>query len=47
MGSRLYNVTIDAHDPRALAEFWRQVLGYQVAFDEPGGPGRAVHSQLA
>lgn len=35
MGSRLYNLTIDARDPRALAEFWSQVLDYQIAFDEP------------
>jgi hypothetical protein len=35
MSSRVYNVTIDAHNPRALAEFWREVLGYQVAYDEP------------
>ena len=35
MTSRLYFVTIDAHDPRALAEFWREVLGYQIAYDEP------------
>jgi len=35
MGSRLYNITIDAHDPRALAEFWREVLDYRLAIDEP------------
>jgi hypothetical protein len=39
MGSRLYNVTVDAHDPRALAEFWRQVLDYRVAFDQPDEVG--------
>lgn len=39
MASRLYNITIDAHDPRALAEFWRQVLDYQVAFEEPDEVG--------
>jgi hypothetical protein len=32
MASRLYNVTIDAHDHAALAEFWRRALGYCVAF---------------
>jgi hypothetical protein len=35
MASRLYNITIDARDPHALAEFWRQALDYRVAFDEP------------
>jgi predicted enzyme related to lactoylglutathione lyase len=35
MASRLYNVTIDARDPAGLAEFWRQVLGYRLAFSEP------------
>jgi hypothetical protein len=39
MGSRLYNVTVDARDPRALAEFWRQVLDYRVAFDQPDEVG--------
>ncbi len=39
MGSRLYNLTIDAHDPRTLAEFWRQALDYRVAFDEPDEVG--------
>ena len=34
MSSRLYNVTIDARDPRALAEFWRQVLEYEIAYEE-------------
>jgi hypothetical protein len=35
MASRLYNVTVDAHDPRALAEFWRRVLDYRTAFSTP------------
>jgi predicted enzyme related to lactoylglutathione lyase len=39
MSSRLYNVTIDANDPRALAEFWRLVLGYELAYDEPDEVG--------
>lgn len=39
MASRLYNVTIDAHDPAALAEFWRQALNYRVAFSEPDEVG--------
>ncbi len=39
MSSRLYNVTIDARDPGALAEFWRQALGYRVAYTEPNEVG--------
>src|SRR5579885_26294 len=39
MASRLYNITLDAHDPRRLAEFWRQALGYRIAFDEPDEVG--------
>lgn len=35
MASRLYNVTIDAHDHAALAEFWRQALGFRLAYAEP------------
>jgi len=31
MASRLYNVTVDAHDPPALAAFWAEALGYRVA----------------
>ncbi len=30
-------VTIDAHEPEKLADFWRQVLGYEVkSTSEPG-----------
>ncbi len=39
MASRLHNVTIDAHDPAALAEFWRQVLDYRLALSEPDEVG--------
>ena len=39
MASRLYNITIDAHDPRALAKFWRQALGYRLAYAEPHETG--------
>jgi hypothetical protein len=35
MSSRIYNVTIDAHSPRALAEFWCHVLNYKIALDQP------------
>jgi Glyoxalase-like domain len=33
--SRQIQVTFDAHDPRALSFFWREVLGYV----HPGPPG--------
>lgn len=33
--SRDFQVTFDAHDPRALSSFWREVLGYV----HPGPPG--------
>ena len=33
--SRHIQVTFDAHDPRALSTFWRDVLGYV----HPGPPG--------
>ncbi|GAA3754355.1 VOC family protein [Salinactinospora qingdaonensis] len=33
--SRHIQVTFDAHDPRALSSFWREVLGYV----HPGPPG--------
>jgi hypothetical protein len=33
--SRVVQVTFDAHDPRALSTFWRDVLGYV----HPGPPG--------
>ncbi|MFH8575334.1 VOC family protein [Streptomyces zaomyceticus] len=33
--SRQFQVTFDAHDPQALASFWRDALGYV----HPGPPG--------
>ncbi len=33
--SRHIQITFDAHDPQALASFWREVLGYV----HPGPPG--------
>ena len=33
MASRWYTVVIDAHDVRGLADFWRQVLDWQVVYD--------------
>lgn len=36
--SRRFQVTFDAHDPRALSRFWRDALGYVI----PGPPGVEV-----
>jgi hypothetical protein len=36
--SRHVQITFDAHDPRALSTFWREVLGYV----HPGPPGVEV-----
>jgi hypothetical protein len=36
--SRQVQITFDAHDPRALSSFWREVLGYV----HPGPPGVEV-----
>lgn len=33
MGSKLYTITVDAHDPSALARFWEQVLDYERTFE--------------
>ncbi len=50
MASRVYTITMDAHDPAALAEFWRRALDYRVTVttaeevviepmgDTPGSP---------
>jgi predicted enzyme related to lactoylglutathione lyase len=35
MTSSIYTVTIDSADPAPIAEFWAQVLGYQVDDDDP------------
>jgi len=51
MASRVYTITMDAHDPAALAEFWHHVLDYRVTVTtaeevviEPMGdtPGSAI-----
>jgi hypothetical protein len=36
MTSRFIEIIVDCHDPRALAEFWAQVLDYHVTADEEG-----------
>jgi Glyoxalase-like domain len=36
MASRLTEIVIDAADPTVLAEFWRQVLGYEITATEDG-----------
>ena len=33
MGSRLYSIVIDAHDPGKLARFWAEALQYEIAFE--------------
>jgi predicted enzyme related to lactoylglutathione lyase len=32
--SRLYHVSVDAHDPARLARFWAEVLGYRVLLED-------------
>ena len=36
MTSRIANIAIDAEQPRVVAEFWCQVLGWQVVDEEEG-----------
>lgn len=33
MGSTVYSITVDAHDPDKLASFWEQVLDYQRTYE--------------
>ena len=33
MGSRLYSIVIDSHDPAKLARFWAAALDYEIAFE--------------
>ncbi|MGA8296153.1 MAG: VOC family protein [Acidimicrobiales bacterium] len=33
MASRWYTIVIDAHDPRALARFWADVLEYRILYE--------------
>lgn len=33
MGSSLYAITVDSHDPAKLAEFWAQVLDYEKTYE--------------
>lgn len=35
MVSKFTELAVDAHEPRRVAEFWCQVLGYRVVNDEP------------
>ena len=35
MASELYTVTLDTADPRRLADFWSEMLGYKVVYDSP------------
>jgi len=36
MVSRFNELIVDSHDPRALAEFWCEVLGYTITDEEDG-----------
>ncbi|TMK21377.1 MAG: VOC family protein [Actinobacteria bacterium] len=36
MTSRFTEIIVDCRDPKALGEFWRQVLGYEVVDDSHG-----------
>jgi predicted enzyme related to lactoylglutathione lyase len=35
MGSRLWTVVVDAHDPAALARFWAAVLDWKIFYETP------------
>ena len=37
MGSKVHSITIDASDPRRLAEFWEQVLDYERTYESDEG----------
>jgi hypothetical protein len=53
MTSRINTITIDAADPRVLANFWSKLLDYRVTYDssdqviieahDEAGPGGVVH----
>lgn len=38
MTLRMEQVCIDAHDPERLADFWRQVLDYELIYDSATDP---------
>ena len=42
MASRFIELIVDAHDPRAQAEFWCQVLGYRVIDEEDYENGSVI-----
>lgn len=35
MSVRIQSVTVDSQDPRRIAPFWAQVLGWRITYDEP------------
>ncbi|WP_200215886.1 VOC family protein [Micromonospora coerulea] len=37
MVSRIVVIAIDANEPRPVAEFWTEVLGWQIVEEEAGG----------
>ncbi|MFT2014659.1 VOC family protein [Streptomyces sp. 796.1] len=34
MAVSLYQIAVDAHDPKGLATFWAQVLGWQIVYED-------------
>ena len=34
MPSRFYTVVVDAHDPAALARFWKDVLDWEIVYED-------------
>ena len=35
MGSQWVNVVVDSEDPRRLARWWAEALGYQITYERP------------
>ncbi|WEV28452.1 VOC family protein [Streptomyces sp. 71268] len=35
MAVSLYTIAVDAHDVKALADFWTQVLDWQIVYEDP------------
>lgn len=47
MASRFAQIVVDCHDPRRLAEFWSEVLGYPIVDDTDGAFEIAGEEQTA
>lgn len=37
MGSKIFGITVDSHDPRKLAAFWAAVLDYKQTYESDAG----------